>query len=176
MNIIYMKNKLVLRKHLLHLIFCCAIVLYSCGPYSLSGSSVPSHIKTLAIPLFEDQTSEFQIKEKLTDAVIEEITRDNTLKITTETQADAIVYGKIVSISDQASTYDENEQVESYRVYITIDVEVKDVKQAKNMWKERWRQWGEYTIDPTTDARQEGIEVAIKKIAEDILNKTVSGW
>ena len=153
-----------------------ALILHTCGPYSLSGSSVPPHIKTVAIPLFEDQTSEFQIKEKLTDAVIEEITRDNTLKIATEAQADAIVYGKIVSISDQASTYDENEQVETYRVYISINVEVKDIKQAKTMWKEPIRQWGEYSIDPTTDARQAGIEVAIKKIAEDILNKTVSGW
>ena len=171
MNIIYRKINFFI-----FLIIGFTFFQHSCGPYSLSGSSVPPHIKTVAIPLFEDQTSEFQIKEQLTDAVIEEITRDNTLKIATEAQADAIIYGKIVSISDQASTYDANEQVESYRVYITVNVEVKDVKLAKNMWKEPLRQWGEYSIDPTTDARQAGIEIAIKKIAEDILNKTVSGW
>ena len=147
-----------------------------CGLYSFTGSSIPRHIKTIAVPLFEDQTSEFQIKEKLTDFVIDEITRDNSLKIVNESQADAIVYGTIVSISDQAHTYDQNEQVESYRVWISVQVEVKDVKNATNMWKETWRQWGEYTIDPTSDARLMGIEDALKKIAEDVLTKTVSGW
>ena len=93
-----------------------------------------------------------------------------------EDQADAIVYGKIMSVTDQAHTYDANEQVESYRVYISVQVEVKDVKQTANMWKESWRQWGEYSIDPSEDARQMGIEAALKKIAEDVLTKTVSGW
>lgn len=150
--------------------------LLGCGPYSFKGSSIPPHIKTIAVPLFEDRSSEFQIKEKLTDAVINEITRDNSLKIAGENQADAIVYGKIISVSDQAYNYNQNEQVNSYRVYITVEVEVKDVKNAKPLWKERWRQWGEYVLDPTTDARQEGIDNALKKIAEDVLNKTVSGW
>jgi len=147
-----------------------------CGFYSFTGSSIPGHINTIAVPLFEDQTSEFQIKEKLTDFVIDEITRDNSLKIVNEAQADAIVYGTIVRISDQAHTYDQNEQVESYRVWISVQVEVKDVKNATNMWKETWRQWGEYTLDPTSDARLMGIEDALKKIAEDVLTKTVSGW
>ncbi len=156
--------------------FILACFLLSCGLYSLSGSSLPANIKTIAVPLFEDQTSEFQIKEKLTDAVITEITRDNSLKIADVNSADLVVYGKIVTIFDQAYTYDENEQVESYRVYITVEIEVKDVKKVTNMWKERLRQWGEYSIDPAVDARQDGIQIALDKIAEDILNKTVSGW
>ncbi len=156
--------------------FIIACFLLSCGLYSFSGSSLPANLETIAVPLFEDQTSEFQIKEKLTDAVITEITRDNSLKIADVNSADLIVYGKIITISDQAYTYDENEQVESYRVYITVDIEVKDVKKVTNMWKERLRQWGEYSIDPAVDARQDGIQIALDKIAEDILNKTVSGW
>ncbi len=158
-----------------------AIVLFclwfaACGPYSFSGSSVPSHIKTIAVPLFEDQTTEFGIKEQLTDAVIEEITRDNSMKIANESVANAIVYGKIISITDQAYTYDENEQVQSHRVTITVAVEVRDIQKGAPLWQEQWRQWGEYVIDPSTDARQEGIKAAVKKIAEDVLNKTVSGW
>lgn len=175
MNITFRKNSSG-RNGLLAVLISAGLAGFSCGPYSFSGSSIPGHIKTIAVPLFEDRTSEFQIKERLTDAVIEEITRDNSLKIVDEGSADAVVYGKILSVTDQASTYDVNEQVESYRVYIEVEVVVKDVKKATNMWQERWKQWGEYVLDPTTDARQEGIEVAIKKIAEDVLNKTVSGW
>ena len=67
------------------------IILTSCGPYSFTGSSIPGHIKTIAIPLFEDRTSEFEIKEKLTDYIIDEVTRDNTLKIANENQTLASV-------------------------------------------------------------------------------------
>ena len=134
-NKIQFRHQILITILLIQLIF-----LFSCGFYSFSGSSIPGHIKTIAIPLFEDQTSEFQIKEKLTDAVIDEITRDNSLKIVSEDQADAIVYGKIISVSDQAHTYDANEQVESYRVYVSVQVEVKDVKQSTSMWNENWRQ------------------------------------
>jgi hypothetical protein len=175
MNINCNKNKILKR---LPFFFATILLVsfYYCGFYSFTGSSIPGHIKTIAVPLFEDQTSEFQIKEQLTDFVIDEITRDNSLKIVNEAQADAIVYGTIVRISDQAHTYDQNEQVESYRVWISVQVEVKDVKNATNMWKETWRQWGEYTLDPAEDERLKGIEDALKKIAEDVLTKTVSGW
>ncbi len=150
--------------------------LWSCGPYSFSGNSLPPHIKTIAVPLFEDRTSEFGIKEKLTDAVIAEITRDNTLKIASEDKADAIVYGKILSVQDRADTYNEQEEVQAYRVYITVEVEVRDVKYNKPLWKERWSQWGLYSLNEGLDARQTGIEEAIQKLAEDILNKTISNW
>jgi len=170
------KQKFVRNRFVLPVILLCWFALSTCGPYSFSGSSVPSHIKTIAVPLFEDQTTEFGIKEKLTDAIIEEITRDNSMKIANESMANAIVYGKIISVTDQAYDYNADEQVQSYRVNVTVEVEVRDVKKAAPMWKEQWRQWGEYVIDPGTDARQEGIQAAIKKIAEDVLNKTVSGW
>ena len=46
-----------------HFIFC------SCGIYSLSGS-LPSHIKSIAIPLLENQTAEFGLSEEITEGII----------------------------------------------------------------------------------------------------------
>lgn len=152
------------------------IPLLACGPYSFSGNSLPGHIKTVAVPLFVDQTSEFGVREKLTDAVIGEITQDNTLKIANETEADAVIVGKIVSLEDRADTFNREEEVESHRVFITVEVEVQDRKKQSNLWKERWSQWGIYSLSDGPDARQDGIQLAVEKIAEDVLNKTVSGW
>lgn len=153
------------------------LVLYAqgCGPYSFTGNAVPAHINTVAVPLFADQTSEFGIREKLTDAVISEITRDNSLKIAGEGDADAVVVGTIISVVDRADTFNEQEQVESHRVFITVEVTVQDRKKSNNLWQERWSQWGLYTLGGS-DGRQAGIQAAIDKIAEDVLNKTVSGW
>ena len=154
----------------------CSCGFLSCGPYSFSGSSIPSHIKTIAVPLVTDQTSEFGVRENLTDAIINEITEDNSIKIANEAEADAVVTGKIISLTDLADTFSADENVESYRVYITVEFAVLDRKNNTNLWKESWSQWGLYKLSDGNEARQEGIKIAIEKIAEDILNKTVSGW
>ncbi len=147
----------------------------ACGPYSFSGSSVPSHLKTIAVPLVADQTSEFGVRESLTDAIISEITEDNSMKITNESEANAILSGRIIALDDRADTFTADENVESYRVYITVEFEVQDRVKNTSLWKEKWSQWGLYKLNESP-TREEGIQEAIEKIAEDILNKTVSGW
>lgn len=150
---------------------------FYCFHYSFSGSSLPSHIKTVAIPLFEDRTSEYGIKERLTDALIDEFVRDNTLKIADRRSADSVLLGTILNVSDRVETYNRMEQAETFKLYITVEVEYNDLKKNKTMWKERLTQWGRYTV--TTggpEDREKGIDEAIEKLSADILNKTVSGW
>jgi len=152
------------------------IISMSCSYYSFSGS-LPAHIKTIAIPLFDDRTPEYGIKEKLTDALIDEFTRDGTLKIADQRSADSILRGTILSVTDRADAYDREERAESFRIYITVEVKYEDLKKKKVLWKDRLTQWGRYSI--TTggpEDREVGINEAVEKLAEDILNKTVSGW
>jgi len=159
------------------LIYFLPFAVANCSYYSFSGSTLPAHIKTVAVPLFEDQTAEFGIKEKLTDAIIGQITQDNTLKIADLRTADSLLKGNIVQLIDRPETYDAQERVQSYRVYITIEVEFQDLKKRKVLWKERLTQWGSYAAGTGgPEDRQVGIEEAIQKLAEDVLNRTVSSW
>ncbi|UCE05762.1 MAG: hypothetical protein JSW07_19560, partial [bacterium] len=52
------------------------LALFHCGYYSFSGSSLPSHIRTIAVPMFENRTTEFGVREDITDALINEFTQD----------------------------------------------------------------------------------------------------
>lgn len=146
-----------------------------CGYYSFSGSSLPSHLKTIAIPVFDDKTSEFGVREKISEALIEEFTRDNTLKISDPRNADSILEGTITSIRDQAGAYDANEQVKDIKIHITVDVKFRDVKKREIIWEEQITQWGTYDPD-ASDGRTEGIGEAVDKLVADILNKTIAGW
>ncbi|MEE9117128.1 MAG: hypothetical protein V3U02_00860, partial [Calditrichia bacterium] len=49
----------------------------SCGYYSFTGS-IPSDIKTVAVPLFDDNTSFPGVREDLTNNVIDAFINDNT--------------------------------------------------------------------------------------------------
>ena len=147
------------------------LFLLSCGIYSLSGSTLPGHIKTVAIPLFITRTPEFGVDQELTDAVIEAVTRDNTLKISDQRNSDSQIRGSILQITDTAGAYDQSETASNFRVTIRVKVVFEDQRKQKVLWEETWSHWGEYDSD-----REEGIKEAVDKIAEEIINRAVSGW
>ncbi len=154
---------------LLCIIFC------QCTYYSFSGSLAP-HLDTVAVPLFTNQTAEFGVTEQLTDAIINEFTRDNTLKIADASTADILIEGEIVRINEQAGAFDQQETVTDYKVYITVNITCHDQVKKQVLWEERLTQWGIYEPTGGIEARDEGISEAIDKLSEEILNKTVAGW
>lgn len=54
--------------------FAFPLLFSSCGIYSFSGN-LPGGVKSIAIPVFENQTAEFGIVETLTDEVVGQFTR-----------------------------------------------------------------------------------------------------
>ncbi len=156
-----------------------AIALVSgCGVYSFSSSG-GSGIKSIAIPIFQDQTSEFGIREKLTDIVIDEFTKDNTLKIDDRRNADSLLEGKIVRVDDQAGAFSRDETVQDIKITISVSVKYQDLKKRKVIWEEVLSQWGTFNPDGSDNensTREAAIDEAVTKIAGEILNKSVSGW
>lgn len=149
---------------------------FGCGVYSFSGSANP-HLKTVAVPIFDDQTAEFGVKEQLTNAIIASFNRDNTLKIADRRVADVIVAGTILRLNEQAGAYTSQEQVQEIRVYLTAKIKCDDVKKRKVLWEEELTQFGAYSPGGANSGdRQSAIAEAVEKIATEVLNRTVSGW
>jgi len=149
-------------------------LLVSCGIYSFSGSTLPPHIRTVGVPLFEDQTTEFGIDQKLTDALIKAVRDDNTLKIADPRDADAMLSGAITRVEDRAGQYSAEEIATDFRVHVTVSVRFEDMRKRTVMWEGSLSQWGIY--DGAGVDRQEGIAEALDKIATDILNRSLSDW
>lgn len=150
------------------------VVVMGCSIYSFSGS-LPPHLKTVAVPLFDDRTAEFGVKEALTDAIINEFTADNTLRIADLQDADCAVRGIIERVSDRHGAFTAQEEVQEMKVYVTVHIKFEDLKKRQVIWEERISEWGAFPPgDP--NARDEAIKNAVEKIASDVLNKTVSAW
>jgi hypothetical protein len=167
-----MKIFFVLFKKIL-LLYC--IIVLNCGIYSFSGSLAP-HLNTVAVPLFDNRTVEFGIAEDMTDTVIEEFTRDNTLKIADRSTADILIDATILRVDDRAGAFDANETVQDLKIYVSVNVKCTDQVKDQVLWEERITQWGGYDPSGGPDARLDGLAEAIDKISKDILNKTVAGW
>ncbi len=150
------------------------LLLQSCM-YSFKGS-LPPHIRSLAIPLFENQTAEYRINETITDLLIQQFLQENVLRITDEKAADSVLEGAVARITDSPYTYDEAEQVQDYRVTIGLRIRWYDAVQDRVRLEESVSGWGVYDAQQATTTRQDGIQEAIEKIAQDIINSITANW
>ena len=79
------------------------------------AGSIPPHIKSIAIPLMDNQTAEFDLAENITDVIIEEFNEAGILYITDEENAHSILKGTIKKVSEGPYTYSKSEAVSEYR-------------------------------------------------------------
>ena len=154
----------------LFILFCAG-----CSYYSVSGA-LPGHIKSCAVPLFENETVEVDIVEDITAEVIDAVINDGNMKVVGEFQSDAVVRGTIVDIIDGPATYSKDEKAELFRISVYADVQFFDQKKNRVIWEEKNIEgWANYdAADPS--AREEGIAEALEMLAKEIIDKTVSGW
>ena len=172
-------------------------VLFGCAYYSMAGS-IPSNIRNVSVPLFVNQTPEFELSEKLTNVIIEQISEQNIIRIVSNPNSDSIINGEIVSVSDGPYAFNNNEQVSEYRFSIKVKAIWLDVSNDKELFEKDFSSFGTYSIDsdPSSDgidndndglidsndsdefgdSRELAINVAINKIAVDIVNTVLSTW
>lgn len=150
-------------------------VLSGCGMYTFTGA-VPTHLESIAVPPFQNNTAEFGLSEDLSNALIDEFIDDNSFKVLDLRQADSVIYGTITRVQDVPNTYTADETVEEYKVTITVRVRYEDLVKGKVVWEETLSAFGIYPFGGGLAEREQGVEEATRKLTEDILNKTVSGW
>jgi hypothetical protein len=146
--------------------------------YSFTGASVPAHLKTIAIPLVDDQSGfgEAGLREQFTTQLQQLFISDNSLEVADRAGADAILEGAITSITDAPAVVSQGEQVTRRRITVNCRFAFQDMKLRKRMWDKSFSQWGDYDSGGGLSQRSSGIQDALKKIADDILLETVSGW
>ncbi len=155
------------------------LALISCG-YSFSARTNP-HIKTIAVPIFQNKTLEKGVEQRLADGVADAFLEDKSLRVVEEKDADSVILGTIERYDRSPYSYDKSQAVQEYKVEFVLRVSYEDRTKNKVVWEETaLRPWGTYSV---SSALAGGIEEeivaqdrAIEKAAQDILIKTVRGW
>jgi len=131
--------------------------------------------------VFQNRTTEPGIEQEVTELVTREFVNDNKLKVVPEARADSGVYGEIVRYENRVFGYNARAQTEEYEVIVEVQVEFKDLVKRKSLWKEESivGRTTYFVIETTgQEAKDEisGRAEAMKRLAEDILNRTVRSW
>ena len=150
--------------------------LAGCGVYSFTGSGIGG-IETIAIEPFDNQTAEFGVREDLTDTILDRLLKDRTLTVADRSSADAVLYGNIVSIDDRPLSFDEQETVSEFEIKISVSFVLKLPDKSEPIWQGQITGTGSYPYQTGgADEREQGIEKALDRIAQDLLNKLTSDW
>jgi hypothetical protein len=150
------------------------------GCYSFSART-SRHIKSIAIPFFQNETLEYGLSERVTDALIAGFLEDNQLRVVSEGEADSMLEGWVIGYSRVPQVYHANEAVQLFRVYITVNLAYHDLIQGQADWEEpSMQEWGEYSLTGEGAegrvSEEEAQDEAVAKILEKVLARTVESW
>src|SRR5213593_3472947 len=104
--------------------------------YSTSTALLPPHLKTVAIPVFENATTEYTLEQQVTEAVIRRFVADNHLRVVDERSANSVVQGKITYYKNSVFGISEVSRAQEYRVTIGVSVVFKDLVKNREIWSD----------------------------------------
>ena len=111
---------------------CLALVLLAAGltggcGYTVGGT-LPSHIQTVAVPIFRNSTREPAVESQITRAVVEAFSTNGRLRVVNSSQADAILDGEITGYSIASIAFDKDSNVRLYRLVVTVNLRLRDIR------------------------------------------------
>lgn len=154
------------------------LIIFGCS-YSFTGSSVPSHLKSIYIPYCTDKSGsgEATMADDFTNTLIDRFISDNSLAIAENKNADALLDCTINSLSDAPVVIQGGENVSTRRVTINAKVVYKDFVLKKTVFDKSFSNYGDYeNKGDVVQNRKDAIQIAIDKITEDIMLAVVSDW
>lgn len=154
-------------------------LLWSCS-YSFTGSSVPPHLSTIAIPIVKDKSGsgEPNLSNDFTENLTEQFFDENSLQVVNSMNSDAILIVTILSMQERTEVISgENEKATERKITINTKVVYKDLVLKKTIFDKRISNYAVFDASQYyTTNRQDGIAEAIENVALDILLAVVADW
>ena len=146
-----------------------------CG-YRLTGfnTQIPSHIKNIAIPAFENKSLRYQADQYITYAIKEEFIKRSNLVLVDKTEgADSLLEGIIKKFDVRPISYSNDASGNLYKVTIEVSVRFIDLKNNKVIFEGEGVSFtGNYEIDNSDFFSQE--TQTLLKISEECADSVVT--
>ena len=165
------------------LLVCLSGVSSGCG-YALAGRGtfLPDYIETIGIPMFENNTTAFEVEQLLTQQVRQEFIGRGQYRVVAETtNVDAVLEGTIQTISIQPASFTGDQQVSRYVFTLTARIEFRDMTTDDVLWENTALEFrDEYEVasgggdTPSVSAFFGQRSNAVERVASDFAQTVVS--
>jgi hypothetical protein len=144
-----------------------------CG-YTLGGS-LPDHIRTVAIPIFRNSTSEPAVENALTAAVVNAFANSGRVRVVGRADADALLEGEITSYELVAIAVVTGQNIAQYRLLVTMNLTFRDLRRNELLWQQRGlTEQADFRVAGQVSETIAREEVALRQAAVDIGRKIAS--
>lgn len=152
----------------------------------VTKNQLPTRIRTVAVPAFQNQALRYKIEHRFTEAVINEIVRRGRgLRVQGDREgADAVIDGVIKSFNFTGvllQSDDPNRRARIFEVTITAAVTVRDQVENRVIYDNQnyvFRGEFEFTSDPRTFFNEEdpAVQRMARSFAESVVSTLVNGF
>jgi hypothetical protein len=160
------------------------LALAGCG-YRPLGSETPlsPERRTLAIPLFANRSTEVGLEALLANAFVQAFSENKSLRITSRPEeADLVLEGKVTSVEHSSVAYVDITRSLVRRVTVKVDLNLRQRKSGKTIWKDSAVFQDDYVIPTSTNiseyqmgevTRAMGLRRAAVNLARQVLDKVL---
>lgn len=161
--------------------------------------SLDPRYQTVAVSVFYNKSSEYDLQAPLTNALIRKFLNDGRLKVVKPEEADLLIEGVILDYKRKGLTYDTNDETTQFLIVVTAGVRVTDQQTRKILWQEpimagestyfthaagqssdRLRGNVETFLTPVrsfaSDEENRAVSEALEQLASDIFYRTIEPW
>lgn len=145
--------------------------------YGFAGGGLPSHVRTVAVLPFDNETSTSELPLELQEALRSALRSRLGLREASEERANAIVRGKVARLEldvPVAFSANPNQATSARRrLRVQVDVEIVDQVTGKVLWSRTGMTAdGEYAEGGEAQGRKQAIE----RIVNDVIEGAQSQW
>lgn len=150
---------------------------WGCG-YQMVGSGasqLPPHLKTIAIPLFENHSPEPAIQRPFTEALRRAFITDGRLQLVNDqAEADLVLTGALTQYSIRAVSFNDVDVAIEYFVSISADVKVVDrvenLTWLKQSLKTRWDYLADDSVITSEASRQAALVETYRVLSQRVVS------
>jgi len=142
------------------------------------GTLLPEHIKTIAVPVFVNETNEPQFEIQATNAVINQLATDGTLRVVPEGEADVVLSVRLIRYERKAIRYTGATRPAEYRLTVTVLATLHDTREGTDLWEDvRLSGNTEFVVGAGLPAAERRARPeALEDLAHDVVERIVEGW
>ena len=143
------------------------------------GSTLPSHLRSVAVLGFQNNTGEPQLESEIARATLQEFQREGQLQIADAGEADILLNGRLVRYALEPMRYDRDRPRTASEYRVVIRAEFDAVERATGRVIVKSVAQGDATLPAGGDlvtARRNAMPEAARRLAHEIVNGVVSAW
>ena len=153
--------------------------LSSCGIYNFTGGSIPSEMKTVSVPVIENDAQIVvpYLSTQLTEALKERIRNQSSLSMV-RAEGDATFEGRITDYSITPAAIQGNNRAGLNRLTVTVLMKYTSTIRPKDSFEQSFSSSKEFSSASQSIQAQEPVLLReiTAQLTEDIFNRAFANW